>query len=278
MTRQIQAYNTNYFSLHHSIVDSPKDIATHIHDCYELFYFISGDLTYYIEGQAYKLCPNDLILTNSRELHRIVFNSKAPYERKFIHFKPEYISSFQSEEYNMLNYIEKRKLGYFNKIEARDVFDSGINLLWDSIGKAALDDSPESQIMIKTFFIQMLVSINKVFSKHNSPIMDTFDYDKKIVSILDYINRNLDEKITLDLLQQNFYVNKYYLCHIFKMNTGFTVLEYITYKRIMKAKELLTSGASVLDVAHNVGFGDYSNFYKAFKKITGYSPKQYVKQ
>lgn len=278
MTRHIQFYSTNYFSLHHSVVESPEDIATHLHDCYELFYFISGDLTYYIEGQAYKLNPHDMIITNSKELHRIVFNSKAAYERKFIHFKQEYVSSFQSDEYNMLNYIEKRKLGYFNKIEAKDVFDSGIDSQWNSIQKAALENSPESHIIIKTFFVQMLVAINKVFSKNNSPIMDTYDYDKKIVSILEYINKNLDERITLDLLQQNFYVNKYYLCHIFKLNTGFTVLEYITYKRIMKAKELLRDGVSVLDVSQTVGFGDYSNFYKAFKKITGFSPKKYLKQ
>lgn len=278
MSRQIQIYNTNYFSLHHSIIESPKDIATHIHDCYELFYFISGDLTYYIEGQAYKLNPNDLIITNSRELHRIVFNSKASYERKYIHFKPEYVSSFQSDEYNMLNYMEKRKLGYFNKIEAKDIFNSGVNSLWDSIQKAALENSPESHIIIKTLFVQMLIAINKIFSKNNSPITEAFDYDKKISSILDYINKNLDQKITLDLLQQNFFVNKYYLCHIFKMNTGFAVLEYITYKRIMKAKELLMDGVPVLEVSHSVGFGDYSNFYKAFKKITGFSPKQYIKQ
>ncbi len=84
------------------------------------------------------------------------------------------------------------------------------------------------------------------------------------------------KKITLDILQQRFYVNKYYLCHIFKMNTGFTVIEYITYKRVVRAMELLMSGVTAIDAAHAVGFGDYSAFYKAFKKITGFSPKQII--
>jgi YesN/AraC family two-component response regulator len=271
----ILQYLTNNFFMNHVVTESPNDIATHIHDCYELFYFISGDLTYYIEGQAYKLCPNDMILTNSRELHRIEFNSKSCFERKYIHFKPEFISSYQTDEYNMLSYIEKRKLGYFNRIPAKSVLEDGIFDLWDKIEKTTQEDSPENLIMMKTYFIQMLITINKIPSENINSFVISHKYDQKIVAILEFINKNLNEKITLDLLESEFYVNKYYLCHIFKTNTGFTVIEYITYKRIMRAMELLTSGSTALDAAHAVGFGDYSTFYKAFKKITGFSPKQY---
>ncbi len=143
------------------------------------FYFVSGDLTYYIEGRAYNLRPNDLIFTNSKELHRIVFNSKSTYERKYIHFKPEYVSSYQTEHYNLLSYIEKRKLGYFNIIPAKNVLEEGINRLWNNIEKASLDPSPESQIMMKTYFIQMLITINKIISTFNNPLVENHKYDQK---------------------------------------------------------------------------------------------------
>ena len=52
---------------------------------------------------------NDIILTNARELHRIVFDSPSAYERKFIQFKPEYMSAFQSEGYNILNFPFRQK-------------------------------------------------------------------------------------------------------------------------------------------------------------------------
>jgi YesN/AraC family two-component response regulator len=124
----------------------------------------------------------------------------------------------------------------------------------------------------------MLVKMNRVLLKYINHITESHKYDKKVLAILDFINNNLEEKITLNILQEEFYVNKYYLCHLFKMNTGFTVIEYITHKRIMKAMELLMSGISTLDVAHTVGFTDYSTFYKAFKNITGFSPKKYSKK
>ncbi|MCT2536872.1 AraC family transcriptional regulator [Aquibacillus koreensis] len=276
--RHILQHITNTFSLDHTIIESPFNIDTHIHDCYEIFYFISGDLTYYIEGQAYKLSPHDIIITNTRELHRIVFDSSACYERKYIQFKPEFISSFQTDDYNMLHYMENRKLGKFNKISAADVREAGIDQLWSKIEENALVKSPENQILMKTYFIQLLVSINKIFSKYNSPVVERPKYDEKIVHLLEYINNNLDKRISLDLLQDKFFVNKFYLSHSFKKTTGFAVMEYITYKRIMWAIDLIMDGTTALDASHTVGFGDYSTFYKAFKNTTGMSPRQYCKQ
>ena len=270
------SYATNNFLLIHSYSECPIDVDTHIHNCYELYYYISGDLTYHIEGQSYKLNKNDLIITNTRELHRIVFDSKEGYEREFIQFKPEYISSFQTEEYNMLSFVQKRKLGYFNKIDAEDVLANGIDRLWQQISKHAHEKSPESSIMIKSIFVQMLIEINKIYSKNKNVLMTSFEYDEKVIDILKYINENLEKKITLNLLEAEFHINKYYLCHLFKVNTGFTVIEYIIYKRIMRAEELLLSGIPIIDISNEVGFGDYTNFYKSFKKVLGVSPRKYM--
>ena len=270
-----ELWSSKSFILDHSIFQSPNNVDTHIHDCYELFYFISGDLTYYIEGHAYKLKPNDLIITNTKELHRIIFHSDVSYERKYIHFKSEFLSAYQTKEYNLLNYIENRKLGHHNKIDASDVLAQGIDRLWHQIEGASSNKSPESPILLKTYFIQMLIKINEIYSKYDNPLANRYKYDQKTGELLEYINKNLDQKISLDLLEDQFFVNKYYLSHTFKRSTGFTVVEYITHKRIIWAMDLLTVGQPALEVAHTVGFSDYSTFYKAFKKITGISPREY---
>lgn len=269
--------NENNFNFVHSVAQPPGDFPVHIHDLYELYYFISGDVTYYIEGQAYNIKRNDILIINNRELHRPVFNSTRPYERMVIHFKPEYVSLFQSKEYNLLYYFEKRRLGQYNRIESEDVLQFGINKYFNQIEKCATEESAERHVMIKTVFVQMLVALNKIFDQKKNVVTSSFGYDKKISAILDFINNHLDEKITLDTLEHKFFVNKYYLCHLFKKNTGFTVIEYITYKRIMKAKELLLAGIPATEACHSVGFSDYSNFYKVFKKIIGVSPRNFTK-
>lgn len=272
------SYEKNGFLYCHSYQEQPSDITTHIHDGYEIFYYISGDLTYYIEGKAYQLKPHDIIITNRRELHRIIFHSPKLYERKYIQIKPEYVSTFlQGEVINPFYYLERRKLGFFNKIDAEVVLTSDISSLWDKIEEVSREDIPENNIMVKLLFMQMLIEINKAYSRNKSFITDSVANNDKVVEILDYINNHIDRKITLDLLADMFYVNKYYLCHIFKQGTGFTVNEYITYKRVIKAQELLNKKISVLEVSDAVGFGDYSNFYKTFKKIVGCTPKKYMK-
>lgn len=271
-------YIRENFMFAHNLTVKPYDINTHIHDGYEIFYVLSGDLTYYIEGQAYQVEPRDIIITNRRELHRIVFHSDRPYKRIYIQFKPEYVLSFlQSEVYNPFHYLERRKLGFYNKINAKDVIASGIPTLLEKIEAAARRSHNEDHFLIKLLFMQMLIEINRIYSSDKSIITEPVAKYDKLNEILNFINNNLKLKLTLDMLENKFYVNKYYLCHVFKQNTGFTVNEYITYKRIMKAQELLNKNIPVLEAADEVGFGDYSSFYRAFKKIVGNSPQKYSK-
>lgn len=269
------SFGSRNFFYCHNYTNNPINITTHIHDCYEIFFFISGNVTYYIEGQAYSLKENDIIITNSRELHRIMLNSEEPFERKFIQFGPEYIAPLQIEGYNLLHYIENRKLGYFNKIDAFAAEEFGLYSNLELLEKHIKKEAPESPLMIKTILVQMLISINQILMSHGTLVVEAFENNNKVNSILNYINENYSQKITLDLLQDLFFINKYYLSHFFKKSTGFSVLEYTTYKRIMMAKELLDKKLPITDVAATVGFSDYSNFYKAFKKIVGMSPQKY---
>lgn len=264
------------FDFDHTTYTFPTNVNTHIHNCYELYYFLSGDLTYYIEGQAHTLEAHDMIVTNTRELHRIMFHSDAVYERKYIHFKSDFISAYQTEEYNLLHYIENRKLGQHNKIAAKDVKAAGIDQLWLDIENHHQNKNRESLLLTKTYFVQMLIALNKIYAKYDATSLDRYRYDEKTIQLLDYINHNLSERITLDGLEKAFFVNKYYLSHTFKRITGFTVIEYVTYKRIIWAIDMLMGGRPALEVSHATGFNDYSTFYKAFKKVTGVSPRIYM--
>ena len=100
----------------------------------------------------------------------------------------------------------------------------------------------------------------------------------KINDIIRYISDNLTTKITLDDLTQKFFLSKYYLCHEFKRNTGFTVFDYIRYKRVLDAKMRLQNGQPISEVWCELGYVDYSNFYRTFKKTVGMSPKEYLEK
>ena len=261
-------------NMNHRCLIPTHEFSVHIHDMYEIYYFLSGDVTYLIEGSTYHLQPHDLLLINTGELHRPVFNSSAPYERLVIHFRPEYISAFQTQDYNLLYCFERRKLGQNNLLLAEDIYDSSVHKLFHQLTDFSFS-SPEKDLLFKTYFIQLLIALNQIFSKQKTTETSAV-YDDKISQVLHYINDHLHEKISLEQLENKFFINKYYLCHLFKKNTGITIGDYISHKRILKAKELLILGVPVSEVAHAIGYEDYSTFYRTFKRLTGVSPKSYL--
>ena len=278
MEKVISTYGSvdNDINYTHSIRYKPAEAPIHIHDFYELYYFISGDVTLYIEGQAYNVEKNDIIIMNSRELHRPIFNSEQVYERIVIIFYPEFISKFTDSGYTPLACYENKKLGFHNRLDAKTVIKFGLDKYFYSIEAYARSNSPEKNIMIRTLFIQLLISLNNAFLCGTSTMEQNATCDQRISLILDYINTHLSEKITLEQLEKNLFINRFYMCHIFKRNTGFTIFEYITYKRIMLAKDLLATGTNVMEACNLVGFSDYSNFYKTFKKLLGKPPKSFL--
>jgi AraC-like DNA-binding protein len=122
--------------------------------------------------------------------------------------------------------------------------------------------------------MEVLVLINSIYHgrthAHNE-----LDVHHKLSPVLDYIELHLHEPLTLELLENRFFINKYYLLRLFKQYTGSTVHEYIVTKRIAMAKKYLSEGMSVLDACMRCGFNDYTSFLRMFKKKIGVLPKEY---
>ena len=93
--------------------------------------------------------------------------------------------------------------------------------------------------------------------------------------LLMYIDNHLEQDISLEHLAKKFYVSKYYIAHLFKRNTGISIHQYIMKKRLAACQNAILSNISISKAYLMFGFKDYSNFYRAFKKEFGISPKEY---
>jgi AraC-like DNA-binding protein len=92
---------------------------------------------------------------------------------------------------------------------------------------------------------------------------------------VDYIENHFDQPITLDELAQAIFVNKFYLSRQFKQAMNISVYQYIKQKRLAHAKQLIISDRPIIDIYLECGFGDYTNFFRAFRQAVGMSPKEY---
>lgn len=252
----------------------PPQLRMHLHNYYELLYFKSGDASYIVENSIYQMSPGDLFITRPDEIHTISFHSDAVYERHFIQISPEYLDDI---DYDLLYFINQKPAGKINKISADIVKSYGLEEYFSMIEQYVVNRVPESDTLVKTYIIQMLVKINSALREYSGLFAEQPFADKRIIEIKKYIDEHFSEDLSLEFLCSYFYMSKYHLCRIFKNYTGLTVKEYINTRRITVAKQLIFEGHNMTSVCYDCGYRDYSNFYKTFKHFTDKSPRDFFK-
>ncbi len=94
--------------------------------------------------------------------------------------------------------------------------------------------------------------------------------------ITEHVENNLSGELSVEEICKTFFISKNRLYESFHSYFGMTPNEYVTERRIKKAKSLLNSGEkTIAEIAEMVGIGSYAYFSKLFKKHTGMTPKKY---
>ncbi|MCR5403796.1 MAG: AraC family transcriptional regulator [Butyrivibrio sp.] len=262
-----------YFSVAHLYKDD-KAMEMHIHDCYEVYFSVSGGKQFLIDNQLYDINPGDLFLINQYDSHYLTQIDKELHERIVIMIDPEYMKSISSEETNLDACFQNRSEHFSHKItlsqEQQSRFLYFINKLVTSNGFG-------HDLLERATFTELFVMINQIVAKRESKSDSEkpATYNEQVDSILSYLNNNIQYPISISDLSKQFYISESYICRIFKSATGTTINKYMTARRISIAKSLLAEGYGVSEVCDRCGFSDYSNFLKAFTKSVGISPKKY---
>ena len=270
MTASIE---NNYFSVAHLYKDE-KAMEMHIHDCYEVYFSISGGKQFLIDNKLYDIAPGDLFLINQYDSHYLTQIEKEQHERIVIMIAPEFMKSISTEDTNLDACFQKRDKDFSHKISLTQ--DQQGRFLY-FINKILTSNGYGHDLLEKSTFTELFVMINAIV---NEASLETADvkpaaYNEQVDSILSYLNKNLQEPISIGDLAKHFYISESYICRIFKSATGTTINKYMTARRISIAKSLLADGIGVSEVCERCGFSDYSNFLKAFTKSVGLSPKKY---
>ncbi|WP_392486623.1 AraC family transcriptional regulator [Haloimpatiens sp. FM7315] len=274
-----KGYLKEDFKFFHLKDNKDMDFKYHYHDFNKIIIFISGDVTYLIEGKAYKLKPLDMLLVNSNAIHKPVINSEKTYERIVIWVNSSFLNRHNSKNTNLLNCFQIAQREKFNLFRLDDEDNSILRELLSSLENACFDTEFGSEVLRNSIFLQFIVYINRLFlGGIDSKVLVDVKYDEDINKILEYINKNLKEDLSINSLASRFYLNKYYLMHKFKEHTGVTVHKYVQNKRLIMAKDLIEKGKNISLVCAICGFGDYSNFIRSFKKFFGMAPKSYYKK
>jgi AraC-like DNA-binding protein len=261
------------YELQHSITTKPLHITYHNHDFYEVFYFISGNVKYMIEGTVYHLKPGDILLTHNKEMHKPILDFSVPYERYVLWIDPMYIKALGNISVNLSTCFEQAAQNNSHLLRPTSSMQTLISNLFKNLEVMNSDNSFGNALLKKSYITALLIYLNRISEENCYEIEYEKDYDPRINDIIKYINNNIQDQITLDDIAEQFYLSKYHLCRLFKKSVGLTIYQYIIKKRLIIAKSILISGSSVRSAFLGSGFSDYSNFIKSFKSEFGVLPK-----
>ena len=250
----------------HTLDDAPTPNCfwRHCHEGYELLYVVQGEGRYVIEGEEYALCPNSLLLIPPHVFHYAKVDLSKTYERCVINFKEEV---FSTEVRDCLDSMFSGAQQY-GRFYRGDSLPSSVGVSLSSFGETAR----MSESAARCYTVSLVSSILLLLST-NMPMQHSQMPVSLGSRVVRYLNVHLTEDISLDALAKSFYVSKFHLCRAFKEHNGVSILQYITEKRVMYARRLMERGETAVTAATKAGFGDYSSFYRAHKRICGAAPR-----
>jgi AraC-like DNA-binding protein/mannose-6-phosphate isomerase-like protein (cupin superfamily) len=272
-----RGYLNEDFLLFHLRDQKNLQFEFHYHEFNKILVFISGEVTYLIEGRAYHLKPWDIIIVSSNEVHKPIINPSKPYERIVIWVNSAYLEKHNTENCDLTTCFDPASRNKVNLVRPSPENLQRIKAILLHLEQSLKDNGFGSRILANSVFMQLVVYLNREFlsTSGTAPVSDV-QYDENIGKVIDYINEHISEDLSIDKLSSEFYISKYYLMHKFKKQTGYSIHNYILQKRLILAGPLIREGKPATEVSIECGFKDYSNFIRAFKKMYGLPPKQYL--
>lgn len=255
------------FRLFHINDQTKKDFSYHYHDFHKIIVFISGKVTYHIEGKAYHLKPRDILLVSQGAIHKPEIDPSVPYERYIFWIRDD----LSCQELNTC--FQKANDRSFNLVRADSALQERLKDLLPEIEQTLQNKHFGDTVLRDALFTQFMIYINRIFLRtSSSPDKKTYSSDTQVEQLLKYINRNLSENLSIDQLAERFFFSKYHMMRKFKNETGYTIHNYITSKRLLLARSLINEGTPVMKAAQMSGFNDYTTFVRSYKKQFGNAP------
>ena len=267
--------SSQFVNTHRDVSYSNSTVSLHSHNYMEIIYCrTSADVEYLIGSNRYRLQKGDIVCVPPGVSHRPMLPERMPepYERDVLWISMRFAETIaelfpEGNEYQDQYSAPLRTAGTRWEFLG-ELFRTGV------LEEEQKRPGWESAVLGNTLMI--FAHMKRAFLERTAGTLQA-EKPELLDRITSYIEHNYASHITIDDIAHRFYVSNSTISHLFKQKMGISVYRYITQRRLIAAKSLIQQGRRLEDVGNQVGFADYSTFYRAFKQEYGISPRQFAK-
>ena len=264
---------------HSAVMPEKRGYRNHHHAEFEIGLVKAGTGIYKVKDREYKIEKGDIFLFSTDEHHCITeISGSEEMLIMNIQFAPRLVWSQKGLfDTDLLKIFLERRSAFSNRLKASDDITKKVAHLMCEAEEEFSKAEPHYEIMVKIKLVSILTELSRSLS---DVILETEIGAKsasfeKMSGTMDFIDNNISKDLRLSELAEIAGMNKTYFSTLFKKLNGMSPWDYITVKRIDLARRLLSeSDKNILEIAMLCGFNNTANFNRAFRKVTGKTPKE----
>lgn len=264
--------DSRYVDTHDDVSHSDAKVCLHSHTFYEMLYCCGGNLQYLLDTRRYRLQQGDIVYIPPNTSHRALFLDQLvePYARCVLWISPAYAQlladAFPGELLLPEQPFVLRTVSTPWQEQLGGLFRRGV--------QESYDQGPGWQTCVCGNTMQLLVEMMRARAGDHT-LRPKAEKQELLDRLLIYIENHLHEKITLADTARRFLISESSINQLFRRRMKVSFYRFVTQRRLIAAKVLLQEGLPAEEISARVGFGDYSSFYRAFKREYGISPAEY---
>ena len=262
-----------YLQLHRDTSWSGSPMTLHSHAFFELLCCRSNCGAEYLVGtERFRLQKSDIVFVPPGVSHRPILPEQMPepYVRDVLWFSTDFVALME-RLFPQEQFPSPLRYGLFRTGGTH--WESLGDLLHYGVTEAERKQSGWETALMGTVILFMS-RLKRAFLEDGSVSMSA-EKPELLDRAMAWLEVNQNRKITLEDMARQLYVSKSTLSQLFHHRLGVSVHRYLIQRRLISAKSLILEGIPLEDVGTEVGFSDYSTFYRAFRQEYGISPRQF---
>lgn len=238
---------------------------------YEIIQVLSGGGSAFISGRTYPLLPGAMLFIDANCLHAVMPADVTNYCRSKLVIDGRYLHAL----FEMMGATEALSF-FFSQhggccIALAEDKTQRVDRVFGNLARS-FEQPPDAQNSLRIH--ALMLELFSVCCQYSEPVEP--HAQDKLAQVFAYLRTHYAQPLRVEEVARETHLSKFYLCHLFREQTGMTLMQYLYEYRLSAARQLLRfSDLSISEIAHNCGFGSSSHFCTLFRAREGVSPRDY---